>query len=135
MAKAYATPTDTDSSPRGFGPATLGFYTLLVLAGLLGLALLGYLFFIGVGYLALPLLLALTFLAYLAMAVGASYALTRLFNSPCPNTATSTSSHANFAKLRSPSSISSKTGGWLRPRCQGNARFAAASAAASTPPC
>ena len=69
-----------DKGGRGFGPATLGFYALLVLSGLLGLALLGYLFFIGVGYLALPLLLVLIFLAYLAVVVFASYALTRLFN-------------------------------------------------------
>ena len=65
---------------RGFGPSTLGLYALLVLAGLLGLALLGYLFFIGVGYMALPLLLTLIFLAYLAVVVPSSYALTRVFN-------------------------------------------------------
>ena len=65
---------------RGFGPSTLGLYALLVLAGLLGLALLGYLFFIGVGYMALPLLLALIFLAYLALVIPSAYALTRVFN-------------------------------------------------------
>ena len=65
---------------RGFGWSTLGYYALLVLAGLLGLALLSYLFFIGVGYVTLSLLLVLIFLAYLAAVIPAAYVLTRVFN-------------------------------------------------------
>ena len=71
---------DVAPNLRGFGLSTLGYYTLLILGGLLGLALLGYLFFIGVGYLALPTLLALIFSAYLAVVIASAYALTRVFS-------------------------------------------------------
>ena len=80
MKTTHTAPPKVFPGPRGFGPSTLGYYALLVLAALLGLALLGYLFFIWVGYVALPLLIVLIALIYLGVVTAAGYALTRTFN-------------------------------------------------------